>query len=309
MRFTLYAAGIYNLTWGAFVVLFPPAIFQWAGMPAPNYPEIWQAVGMLAGVYGVGYLLAAGDPARQWPMVAAGLLGKVLGPVGFLAAARAGRAPWGAGWAVLANDVIWWAPFGLILREAWRAHVGGKRRASPEIQRLGLRTRTQYGVSLEEISKLSPVLLVFLRHAGCTFCRETLADLAEQRKAIEATGTRLALVHMGSEERAPRFFGSYGLEDVPRVSDPERALYRAFGLGRGGLGKLLGPKVWVRGFQSAILERHGFGALAGDGLQMPGVFLLFHGEVLKSYRHQSAADRPDYLEFVNQGGERQETPG
>jgi hypothetical protein len=31
---------------------------------------------------------------------------------------------------------------------------------------------------------------------------------------------------------------------------------------------------------------------------MPGVFLLFHGETLKSYRHQSAADRPDYLAMV-----------
>jgi hypothetical protein len=30
---------------------------------------------------------------------------------------------------------------------------------------------------------------------------------------------------------------------------------------------------------------------------MPGVFLLCQGEVVRSYRHQSVADRPDYVRF------------
>jgi hypothetical protein len=28
--------------------------------------------------------------------------------------------------------------------------------------------------------------------------------------------------------------------------------------------------------------------------------MVFHGQVLRSYRHQSAADRPDYVRFVNE---------
>ena len=27
---------------------------------------------------------------------------------------------------------------------------------------------------------------------------------------------------------------------------------------------------------------------------MPGVFMLFHGNVVAAYRHKTAADRPDY---------------
>jgi hypothetical protein len=38
--------------------------------------------------------------------------------------------------------------------------------------------------------------------------------------------------------------------------------------------------------------------MVGDGFQMPGIFLLFHGEVLRSYRHQTAADRPDYVDLA-----------
>src|SRR5437763_929202 len=82
-----------------------------------------------------------------------------------------------------------------------------------------------------------------LRHSGCTFCRESLADISEQRESIEASGARIVLVHMGKEEYAAKFFRRYGLGDVPRISDPNQALYRAFGLNRGTFHSLFGPKV------------------------------------------------------------------
>ena len=121
MRRTLLLAGVYNLLWGAFVVAFPDAPFRWMGLEAPKYPEIWQCVGMIVGVYGVGYLCASRDPLRHWPIVLVGLLGKVLGPIGFLDAAIRGTLPWKFGWTILTNDLVWWAPFGLILLAAWRA--------------------------------------------------------------------------------------------------------------------------------------------------------------------------------------------
>jgi hypothetical protein len=121
MSRVLWAAAIYNLAWGGLVVLFPLAPFRWAALPLPNYPEIWQCLGMVIGVYGVAYALAARDPLRHWPIVFVGLLGKVLGPIGFLLAALDGRLPWRAGWTILTNDLIWWLPFGCILAAARRA--------------------------------------------------------------------------------------------------------------------------------------------------------------------------------------------
>lgn len=72
MRNVLLAAGVYNVLWGAFAVLFPAAIFDWLGMPQPNYPQFWQCIGMIVGVYGLGYAIAAFDPARHWPIVLVG---------------------------------------------------------------------------------------------------------------------------------------------------------------------------------------------------------------------------------------------
>jgi hypothetical protein len=57
---------------------------------------------------------------------------------------------------------------------------------------------------------------------------------------------------------------------------------------------LFGWNVWLRGFEAGVLKRHGLGMLKGDGFQMPGVFLLADGELQRSFRHRTAADRPDY---------------
>jgi hypothetical protein len=126
MSIVLGLAAAYNMVWGGIVVLAPLVPFRWAGMEPPRYPEIWQCVGMIVGVYGVGYAVAARDPLRHWPIVLVGLLGKILGPIGFLGAAIGGRLPWLAGWTIVTNDLIWWIPFTAILVRAWRFHGGSQ---------------------------------------------------------------------------------------------------------------------------------------------------------------------------------------
>lgn len=125
MRWILFAAAAYNLAWGAWVVLFPATAFNLIDLPPPRYPQIWQCVGMIVGVYGVGYAIAAFDPLRHWPIVLVGLLGKILGPIGFVDSALQGTLPWTAGWTILTNDVVWWVPFAAILHRAWRASAPG----------------------------------------------------------------------------------------------------------------------------------------------------------------------------------------
>ncbi len=114
----LWAAGIYNLLWGATTIAFPHFLFDISGIDRLNYPEIWQCVGMIVGVYGIGYLIAAGDSRTHWPIVLVGLLGKVFGPIGFLVALLRGTFPPLFGLTILTNDLLWWIPFALILRDA-----------------------------------------------------------------------------------------------------------------------------------------------------------------------------------------------
>jgi len=124
MRRVLLAAAAYNLFWGAFAILSPLTIFRLTGFnPLPTYPELWQCIGMIVGVYGIGYGIAALDPVRHWPIVLVGLLGKILGPIGFIGAVNSGRFPIAMGWTILTNDLIWWIPFSLILWKAAQANI------------------------------------------------------------------------------------------------------------------------------------------------------------------------------------------
>lgn len=116
MKKILLAAAVYNIAWGTFAILSPLTLFRWCGFdPLPNYPELWQCIGMIVGVYGVGYAIAGRDPFRHWPIVLVGLLGKIFGPIGFIGAVTSGRFPLTMGWTIVTNDLIWWIPFGLIL--------------------------------------------------------------------------------------------------------------------------------------------------------------------------------------------------
>ncbi|MBX3438930.1 MAG: redoxin domain-containing protein [Planctomycetaceae bacterium] len=296
----LWLAGIYNLVWGLSVVAFPQATLAWIGLSAAGPPAIWQCLGMVIGVYGIGYLIAASDPFRHWPIVLVGLLGKILGPLGFAANLLSGALPASMGRMILLNDVIWWIPFGGILWGALRFHQGQKSihaAAGSEDDPVRELTGTT-GQSLYELSTERPLLVVFLRHTGCTFCREALADLQRERASIEETGTGIALVHLGDENFAATFFASYGLDDVPRYSDPTCRLYRQFGLELGRFRQLFGLSVLQRGLKAAFIERHGLGVVRGNPFQMPGAFVLRRGKIVGGYRHEAASDRPSYSELV-----------
>lgn len=126
MRITLLLAGIYNILWGSSVILFPTFHFTMIGMDVPNYIEFWQCIGMVVGVYGIGYIVASFDPIKHWPITLVGLLGKILGPIGFIDAIRRETLPVEFGWNIITNDVIWWLPFSYILLCAWQENKNSR---------------------------------------------------------------------------------------------------------------------------------------------------------------------------------------
>tara|TARA_Y100001949_G_C15834522_1_gene263497 strand:+ start:124 stop:525 length:402 start_codon:yes stop_codon:yes gene_type:complete len=121
MKNVLRIAAVYNLIWGAWVVLFPQQFFEWTGMDPINHELVWQGMGMVIGVYGFGYWWAAQNPLVHWPIVAVGLLGKIFGPLGFLINYLSGKVSFEFIYTLFTNDFIWWIPFLLILRSARKA--------------------------------------------------------------------------------------------------------------------------------------------------------------------------------------------
>lgn len=101
-----------------------------------------------------------------------------------------------------------------------------------------------------------------------------LAALAE----VGDPAFRPLYIHMGTPEQGEEFFARFDPE-ARAVSDPDKELYRAFGLERGTVWSLMGPSVWWSGTK-AMLKGNGMGLPVGDPMMMPGVFLIHAGRVV-----------------------------
>lgn len=225
-------------------------------------------------VVAAGALWLHGNPAAPAAIVSAAAIGGVLGLV-LPAAARDRRGR-------DAEDIV----------RAAAAQPG--RAALAAVRMAG-------GDSLASLSDGRPVLLVFVRHAGCCFCREAVSDLAAAQSRLEAAGISIALVHRSSDASLRRLLRRYKLAGIALIQDEGGRLYRAFGLKRGTRSQVLGPAVWMRGIQAAVLEGHGAAAPNGDPWQMPGIFLLYRRRILAVFYHRHASDRPDYVRFCVAG--------
>jgi len=122
-RRVFVTAGLYNILWGLWSTSDPQWLFRFAGMPPTNHPAIFACLGMVVGLYGLLYLEVARLPARGWAIAAVGLIGKILGPTGMLWLILRGGWPPAAFVLCLTNDVIWWVPFAIYLRDAWPAFM------------------------------------------------------------------------------------------------------------------------------------------------------------------------------------------
>ncbi len=167
---------------------------------------------------------------------------------------------------------------------------GASPRVAVDPRETAAAARLADGRTLLEASESRLLVLVFLRHFGCTFTRQILRGLEDLHAKARAHDAELVLVHMLGGGGEQRYLN--GHEDVARIADPHCDLYRAFGLGKGGLLELFGPRVWWLATVS-LFKGCGVGHLAGDGRQMPGAFLFRNGGILATQRAASASDLPD----------------
>jgi hypothetical protein len=265
------------------------AALFWLALAAAAWPNSPAAAGLLA-VQAVGFVFARRDPVRHWPVLALAL-GQLL-VIPFVLPVLA---------AVLAS--FWIFPLAAILRAAYRIDQDVEsviRVSTIGCLREGFEGhRTQHGQPLNALADGTPALLVFLRHAGCTFCRQTLADLARVREQLQDRGVVVVLVHQSSEEAMHVLLQRYGLSDLPVVHDPNRLLYKHFGLETGSWWQVANPWVVWKSAISAFAQRHGLSRPDGDPRQMSGVFAVAEHRVRAAYFHRQSSDRPDFVRIAD----------
>ena len=138
MSGALVGAALYHVCWSLTVLLYPLAYQQALHLPLPNYPLLWQYLGVLFGALGVGFAIAALDPLRHWPVVFVGLMAKLLGPFSLLHFVLNGEISWQFALTFLAGELVWCLPFALILNSAYLESVRDASPAGDSESRCGL---------------------------------------------------------------------------------------------------------------------------------------------------------------------------
>jgi len=131
-RSVFVAAAGYNTAFGLWAGFRPYSFFTRFDLAVPNYPAIWSCLGMVVGVYALAYAYAARHLDRAAPFIAIGLIGKLLGPAGWVVTVASGEWPVRTITLVIFNDAIWWLPFALFLVDGTRAGAA-IRRAAPAV--------------------------------------------------------------------------------------------------------------------------------------------------------------------------------
>lgn len=295
----LAAAGFYHVALGIIVLGMSSLSARWIGIQSHQSAlALWPVCGMFDAVVGVMLLLAA----RRSELGERALLVGILLKAATLILLPSIGVEFGLNfslWLIL-HLTLWSAVFAGLLWSLFKrrharmtVHVDEFHADDPLREVV-----SQHGESLIALSCRQPLLVVFLRHSGCTFCRESLADLQAQRSEIEQMGVRIAFVHMDDETQIAPILARHGLDDLPRFCDPSCRLYAQVGLQLGSFRQLFGLRVWLRGVKAGLIDGRGVGAVTANPLQMPGVFLMEDGRFLNGFQHELACERPDYSQLV-----------
>ena len=121
-------AALYNVAFGIWACFWPGSLFGMLETEAPNYPSLWQCLDMIVGLYGILYAYAAIHLDRAKLIIAIGLAGKMLGPIGMFIAFQSGEWPLRAVTLIVFNDLVCWLPFTVFLLDGTR--IGERLRAS-----------------------------------------------------------------------------------------------------------------------------------------------------------------------------------
>ncbi len=158
--------------------------------------------------------------------------------------------------------------------------------------------KTNKGESFDILTSEGRLFLVFLRHFGCTFCRETMAELSKKRKEIESNGFKIVLVHMVESHIAEEILEIYDLGNISHISDKHQHLYKKYGLGKTTPSALFGIPNWWRAFAAGLFKGHLVGKPAGDPFQMPGVFVIDRNRLLNKFTYKYVSDLPDFVKLA-----------
>ena len=136
-----------------------------------------------------------------------------------------------------------------------------------------------------------PLALVFPRFFGCPFGRRQIQQLCHEQNALGDAGIDVVLVSSGTCAQAENFRRDYKVPFTV-ICDPDRVLFKNYGLREMPLSGYLSPRMHVK---TIHVMAQGYGHKSGEGSerQLGGVFIIdTSGKVRFAHIAADPADHP-----------------
>lgn len=151
---------------------------------------------------------------------------------------------------------------------------------------------------LSEFWAHGPVLVMFMRHFGCSCLAERWDSLREDLPALEAAGAHVVAICQAEPPRALAVATRRGYP-FSLLCDPERTAYAAFGLLEGSPAQVVHDFPWRPGHPAGA-QAMGLDARRGterafvdSPWQLPGEFVIgSDGRIVHAHRAQFCEDFP-----------------
>jgi hypothetical protein len=143
-------------------------------------------------------------------------------------------------------------------------------------------------------------LLVFLRHFGCPFCKETIAGLRDASQRA-ATYPPVLFFFQGSPTEG-RAFLRRSWPEVRAISDPDGFFYEGMGVGRAGVFEMFHPGIVPALVRAGAAGHFGGERGSGDPRRMPGLFVVRQAEIVWSHRARHQGDHPEFTRIPQLAG-------
>jgi len=160
--------------------------------------------------------------------------------------------------------------------------------------------KSSHGLSLYEHSQLKPVYLIFLRHLGCTFCKQVISGINQIQDKIDVLGLQVVFVHMSDSKSGDDILAHYKDTKSAHISDVDLLLYQEFEILRGTFSQVFGLSIIPKFLHSIFVLGHHNEAPQGDSMILGGFFIYHKGKVVKKYISQNAGDVVNLLKFIEQ---------
>jgi len=149
--------------------------------------------------------------------------------------------------------------------------------------------------NFKEIIENFPIVIVhFLRHLNCMFCKHSVDEL---KKLVEKNPNfpPIIFVHTSNLEKGEIFFQNRFFNNTMHISDPEQVLYKKF-----KIHKMTPSKFFIPTFLKRVVELtfKGYKNEAykdkEDPTVLSGTFVFFHGKLKWSHRAELPGDEPNW---------------